>query len=97
MRIVCNNESSKNANRGGVESPEKVRARAMTIKKAKMIEKILKEIEKDGKAYRQSYDYELGNDGEIIKHNVFQYPVLSVYATAEEVAQVRHNMKVRTW
>ena len=69
----------------------------MTIKRAKMIEKIIKEIEENGKAYRQSYDYELGENGEIIKHNIFQNPVISVYATAEEVEQVRRSMALRNW
>lgn len=69
----------------------------MTIKRAKMIEKIIKEIEENGKAYRQSYDYELGENGEIIKHNIFQNPVISVYATAEEVEHVRRSMALRNW
>ena len=64
----------------------------MTIKKAKMIEKIIKEIEQDGHSSRESYTYEFGKYGEIVKH-----PVHSVYATSEEVAQVRKQMEIRNW
>lgn len=68
----------------------------MTIKKAKMIESILKDIEKNGFSSRQSYSYKL-QDEQIIRVNPFRNPVESVYATKEEVADIRKWMEIRNW
>lgn len=68
----------------------------MTIKKSKMIQSILKEIEENGFSSRQSYSYKL-QDGQIIKVNPFSKPVVSVYATKEEVDIVKKYLAMRNY
>ena len=58
----------------------------MTVKKAKFIEELIKEIDEEGFASRQSYSYKFNEDGAIVKVDPFKRPCVKVYATKEEVA-----------
>ena len=71
----------------------------MTINRSRNIERIIKGLEDTtyenyGIYSVQSYFYEFSNDGGIIKNN---WGKITVYATAEEVEQVRHSMALRNW
>ena len=71
----------------------------MTIKKAKKIEEILKGMEDTtyepaGWYSCQSYCYIIGNDGEIVRDT---WGKRMVYATKEEVEEVRRFMAQRNW
>ena len=71
----------------------------MTIKRAKKIEEILKGM--DDTTYEpagcyscQSYSYIMGNDGGIVRDT---WGKRTVYATKEEVEEVRRFMAERNW
>ena len=64
----------------------------MTVKKAKFIKELINDIDKDGFSSRQSYTYELNDNGEIIKDNCGKR---TVYATKEEVDEMRAAIEMQ--